>query len=126
MPLSHGEFEVCLEYNVITAKAIGAFNYECVLNYTNEIKLFVTHLKEKAFCMIIDNSKFEGCTPEGFVVLDDFNSWLNSSELKAKAFIINSEVNKQIILDRTPSLSFQNIQFFSDHKEANQWVRNFL
>lgn len=62
--------------------------------------------------MMIDNTKFEGCTPEGFEVLDAFTSWLNQTQLKAKAFIMKSEINEQIIQIRTPSLSLLNARFF--------------
>jgi hypothetical protein len=37
MPLSHGEFKVYSGNNVITAVAIGAFNYEGILNYALKI-----------------------------------------------------------------------------------------
>lgn len=74
---------------------------------------------------MIDNTKFEGCTPEGFTELEAFNSWLSQTQLKAKAFIIKSEINKQIIENRTPSLSLQNTCFFSNYQEANEWLKNF-
>jgi len=75
--------------------------------------------------MMIDNTNFEGCTPEGFKELNTFNSWLCQTQLKAKAFIIKSEINKQIIKNRTPSLSLQNTRFFSNYQEANDWLKSF-
>jgi len=125
MSVSHGEIEISIKVNVITAVLSGSFNGEGVLNYSNRIRSIVLSLKEKSFVMIIDNTKFEGCTPEGFTELDAFNSWLNQTQLKAKAFIIKSEINKQIIENRTPSLSLQNTRFFSNYQEANEWLVNF-
>jgi len=125
MSYSHGEIEISLVDNVITVVFIGSFNYESVLDYSNRIKSIVTSLKEKPFVMIIDNTKLEGATPEGFEELDVFNSWLNQTQLKAKAFIMNSEVNKAIIESRTPSLSSQNTCFFSNYQEANEWIETF-
>jgi len=125
MSVSHGEIEISLVDNVITAVLIGSFNDKGVLDYANKIKTVVTSLKEKSFVMMIDNTKFEGCTPEGFKELDAFNYWLSQTQLKAKAFIINSEINKQIIENRTPSLSLQNTRFFSNYQEANEWLEKF-
>jgi len=125
MSVSHGKMEIHLEGNVITAVFIGSFNYEAVLDYSDKIQSIVTALKEKAFVMIIDNTKLEGCTPQGFEELNVFNSWLSQTQLKAKAFIINNEMNKQIIKKRTPSLALQNTCFFSNYQDANEWLENF-
>jgi len=122
---SHGEIEISFVDNVITAVLCGSFNHEGVLNYSNKVRSIVTSLKEKSFVMMIDNTRFEGCTPEGFKELETFNSWLSQTQLQAKAFIIKSEINKQIIQNRTPSLSLQNSRFFSTYQEANEWLENF-
>jgi hypothetical protein len=122
---SHGGIEIFLVNNVITAVLVGSFNDAGVLDYSKKIQSIVASLKEKPFVMMIDNTKFEGCTPEGFKELDVFNSWLSNTQLKAKAFIIKNEVNKQIIKSRTPSLSSQNTCFFSNYQAANEWLRNF-
>jgi hypothetical protein len=122
----HGEIEISLDDNVITALFSGSFNYECVHDYAKRIKLIVASLEQKAFFMMIDNTNFEGCTPEGFEELDIFNAWLNQTQLKAKAFIITSEVNRHIIETRTPALSSQNTCFFSDHQTAYQWIESFF
>jgi hypothetical protein len=125
MSYSHGELEISIVGNVITAVFIGSFNYEGALDYSNRMKSIITSLKEKPFVMVIDNTKLEGGTPEGFEELEIFNSWLNQTQLKAKAFIMNSEVNRAIIENRTPSLSSQNTCFFSNYQEANEWLETF-
>jgi hypothetical protein len=125
MSYPHGEIKISIVDNIITAVFIGSFNYESVLDYSNRIKSTVASLKEKPFVMIIDNTQLEGATPEGFEELEIFNSWLNQTQLKAKAFIMNSEVNKAIIESRTPSLSSQNTCFFSSYQEANEWLEAF-
>lgn len=123
---SHGEIDIDLNDNVITAVFSGSFNYEGICEYAKRIKEIVTSLDQKSFFMIIDNTNLEGCTPEGFEELDTFNTWLNPAQLKAKAFIITSEVNKHIIEMRTPALSSQNTSFFSDHQAAYQWIESFF
>ncbi len=55
--------------------------------------------------MVVNNTKYEGCTPEAFKEYETFNSWLNLTKLKAKFFIMKREVHKQISEIRTPSLS---------------------
>lgn len=122
---SHGEVEISVVDNIITIACIGCFNAEFVRNYASKIHSVVTSLNDKPFVMIIDNTKFEGCTPEGFEELELINIWLNSTKLKAKAFIIYSEINTQIISARSPSLSLQNIKFFSSSEEAKEWVKKF-
>lgn len=125
MALSHGDLEICVLDNVITVAFIGSFNAEGIRNYAIKMQSIVTSLKEQPFFMIINNSKFEGATPEGFEELNVFNTWLNNTQIKAKAFIINSETNKQIIINRTPSLLLQNTKFFSNYQEAKMWLTKF-
>ncbi len=119
----HGKVEIRLVDNIITTAFIGAFNYEGILDYTNKIQSIVMSLKEK-FIMIVDNTRYEGCTPEGFDQLDIFNSWLSQTQLKAKAFIIKSVIHKQIIETRTPSLSLQKACFFSNYQDAHEWLES--
>lgn len=125
MSYSHGEIEITLVGSVITAVFSGSFNYEGVLEYSNRIKSLVISLKEKPFIMIIDITDLEGGTPEGFEELDIFNAWLNQTQLKAKAFIMKGDINKEIIESRTPSLSSQNMRFFSCYQDANEWLKNY-
>ncbi|MEI6894751.1 MAG: hypothetical protein V5789_08990 [Colwellia sp.] len=126
MLLSHGEIEISRIDNVITSVFIGAFNVESLRDYTKKIKSIVTALNDKPFAMIIDDTKLEGGTPEAFEELESLNAWISNTQLKAKAFVINSELNKEIILARTPSLSLQNAKFFLNHQEANAWLETFF
>jgi len=126
MPLSHGKVEVSLEGNVISAVFIGSFNAESVCEYGNTVKSIVMSLEDRSFVMLIDNTKLDGGTPEAFSELEAINAWVNNTRLKAKAFIINCEINKQIMLHRTPSLALQNVNFFSTHQEANAWLEKFI
>jgi hypothetical protein len=125
MSYCHGEVKISLTDNIITATFIGSFNYEGAVEYSRRIKSIVSSLEERPFVMIIDNTELEGGTPEGFEELEAFNSWLNQTQLKAKAFIMTSGVQKRIIESRTPSLSLQNTCFFSNYQEANEWLKNF-
>ena len=125
MSYCHGEVIISLAGNIITAIFIGSFNYEGAVDYSKRIKSIVTSLEKKPFVMIIDNTKLEGGTPEGFEELEAFNSWLNQTQLKAKAFVMTSGVNRRIIESRTPSLSLQNTCFFSNYQDANEWLKNF-
>jgi hypothetical protein len=125
MSYCHGEIKISLTDNIITAVFIGSFNYEAAVDYSNRIKSIVYSLEKRPFVMLIDNIELEGATPEGFEELEAFNSWLNQTQLKAKAFVMTSEVHKRIIESRTPSLSSQNTCFFSNYQEANEWLKNF-
>ncbi|MEI6896942.1 MAG: hypothetical protein V5786_05565, partial [Psychromonas sp.] len=103
-----------------------SFNMEGVHCYTGKIKTILSALKEKNVGLIIDNNNFVGGTPDAFDEMEVFNSWLCKKTLKAKAIIIKSQVNKQIILHRNPSLSLQNVSFFTNFQEAHAWVKKCL
>ncbi|MEI6896941.1 MAG: hypothetical protein V5786_05560 [Psychromonas sp.] len=126
MRVAHGNTEISVVDNIISCACIGSFNLEGVYLYIDEIKSIISSLKEKEFAMIIDNTKFVGCTPDAFEEMEVYSTWLCKTKLKAKAFVIKSQVNKNIILHRTPSLSSQNIAFFSHYSEAHAWVKKFL
>lgn len=115
-----------LESNIISSKFEGSFNDTTALIYVNSVKKIIADLNQQPFAMLIDDLLLEGGTPEAYEHLNAYNSWLKGQALVAKAMIINNNVHKQIILQRSPSLLEQNIAFFTSPSEAQVWLREEL
>jgi hypothetical protein len=123
----HGKCEINLiDERIISAAFIGSFNETAVQNYANEIKRLVNSFQNQPFAMLINNLAIEGGTPEAYQRLDEYNQWLNNQPIVAKAFIIDNNVTKQILLARTPALKQQNIAFFETPTEAKVWLEQQL
>ena len=112
--------------NIIFAEFCGSFDNHALQRYSKQIKKLVSTFNGSPFAMLIDDLKLEGGTPEAYKVLNEYNQWLNQQAIVAKAFIINNNVNKQIILKRSPALLEQNIAFFTDKNSAKDWLNTQL
>lgn len=124
---SHGKVDLSLiGERIIYAAFIGSFNEKGVENYAPEIKRIVNSFEKQPFAMLINNLSIEGGTPEAYQRLDEYNQWLNNQPIVAKAFIIDNNVTKQILLARTPALKQQNIAFFETPAEATVWLEQQL
>lgn len=118
----HGEFTVALSTNVIETTLAGSFNEQGTLLYITAVKEKVAELKGKPFAMLIDDLALEGGTPEAYAVLNDYVKWLNEQKIIARAFLIESEIQKEIILKRAPAFKKQNVNFFKDRESALDWL----
>ncbi|WP_448211927.1 hypothetical protein [Colwellia sp. MEBiC06753] len=122
----HGDFSVSLINNIISSRLAGSFNEAGCLAYVAAVKEKVALLNAKPFVMLIDDLALEGGTPEAYVALEDYNRWLNTQPIIAKAFLITFSSQKEIILQRTPSLAQQNIAFFKTRTDAEHWLEQQL
>lgn len=120
--ISHGEFSVVLTGSIIESKLAGSFNELGCSGYINAVKDKLNILAGKPFAMLIDDLELEGGTPEAYQLLNEYNQWMSKQPIVAKAFIISSQVQKDIILQRSPSLLQQNIEFFTDREHAMLWL----
>ncbi|NMP30234.1 hypothetical protein HII17_01560 [Thalassotalea sp. M1531] len=123
---AHGIFQVTLDNHIIECVLKGSFNEVGCLAYTTRVKEEVTALNGQPFAMLIDDLDLEGGTPEAYEVLNQYNHWLSNHPLAAKALIINSIIQKEIMLQQAPSLKSQNIEFFTDKEDAKKWLNKQL
>ena len=122
----HGDREVYISGKIITARFIGLFNEHGARRITDEIKSCVEQMQGQPFAILIDDLKLEGGTPEAYAIVEEYNQWLNTQSLIAKAMVLNSSAHKAIINKLAPSRSQQNIEYFTDENEAISWLEQQL
>jgi len=122
MAMRHGTTNFTVVGELIEVTFIGDFNKEGVNCYELELRKIIESLQGKPFLLLIDSVDFTGGTPEAYQALDQFNDWLNTQKMTAKAVIMKNMVNQQIYLDRTSSLQQQNLCLFQDYTEARNWL----
>ncbi|NMP30233.1 hypothetical protein HII17_01555 [Thalassotalea sp. M1531] len=123
---AHGEFNVVLNGNAIESKLKGSFNDVGFSDYVETVKRNVAKLADLPFVMMIDNSEFEGGTPEAYVVFEEYSKWISTQHVIAKVYLVSSFVQKEIMLQQTPELQNQNIEFFKEKSEARDWLAKQL
>ena len=64
-----------------------------------------------------------GGTPEAYKELEDYNKWLNSQNLLAKAMVINSMITLDIINMYSPSRGEQKSETFDNETDAIAWLK---
>ena len=124
LSISHGKFQIeLLENNIIYSVLKGTFSEKGSQAYTSSVKHIVEKLDGQPFAILVNNLVLDGGTPEAYTILEAYNLWLNKQAIVAKAFIINGNMTKHIMLKRSPSLQEQNIAFFDTVEKAREWLQ---
>lgn len=118
----HGESYVTVSGNIIKARLIGSFNRSGAEYYVRQVKQCVIDLGQQSFSMLIDDLALEGGTPAAFEVLNEYNEWMNEQRLVAKAIVIESLAQMEIIKARSPAYEKQNMRHFIDEASALKWL----
>lgn len=123
MDRGHGKALIHREENLIVAKLIGSFNEEGAKKYTNAMKQAVKELQGANFLMLINDLEVEGGTPEALQELEDYNQWLSTQNLLAKAMVVKSRLIIDLINKYSPSQKLQHYEFFDNEKDAYAWLK---
>lgn len=123
---SHGLHSAQIADQVITSTLSGSFNREGCLAWVTRLKALIEGLDGRPFCLLIDTRDYEGGTDEALQLANEFNRWLNSQPLVAKAHLITSQVLHAIAVERVPQLKYQTIKTFKCIDEAQVWLASQL
>ena len=122
MAVAHGQSSISVDGDIITVKAVGAFNVEGITKTIEQLKLFIEGFGQKEFKLLFDYTETDGGTPDVFDKINECNIWLNSQNMVAKAVVINSSILLAILESRTPARNSQNAQSFDDTTSAINWL----
>ncbi|NQY47730.1 MAG: hypothetical protein HRT50_01255 [Colwellia sp.] len=122
MAVAHGQSSISVDGDIITVKAVGAFNLEGITKTIEQLKLFIEGFGQKEFKLLFDYTEIDGGTPDVFDKINECNIWLNSQNMVAKAVVINSSILLAILESRTPARNSQNAQSFDDTTSAINWL----
>ena len=120
---AHGEYSVKLKGNILYIKLMGGFNDLGSLQLVSSIKEKIKSLKGQRFCILIDDTKAQGFTPEGYQVIENYNKWLLSQKLIAKAFVTKSFLQEEIDNIYIPSKKHQVNKTFDNLESALTWLQ---
>jgi len=123
MNLDHGKFIITVDDDIITVKSIGAFNTESAVKSIEELKFVVGSFCQKKFKLLFDHTEYEGATPAVFEEINECNIWLSKQNLVAKAIVITSSINLNILESRTSTKSEKNTKNFDNMQSANDWLQ---
>jgi hypothetical protein len=118
----HGEFNINLDQDIINITVKGAFNDVGAKAVIEQLVQHITTLNNEPFAILANLLEFEGGTPDVFAVTDEFNAWLNSKNMVAKALVFTSPALIMIEQTLVKSKKGQNIQYFADETEAIAWI----
>ena len=122
MAVAHGQSSISVDGDIITVKAVGAFNVEGITKTIEQLKFFIEGFGQKEFKLLFDYTEIDGGTPDVFDKINECNIWLNSQNMVAKAVVINSSILLAILESRTPARNSQNAQSFDDTTSAINWL----
>jgi hypothetical protein len=123
MTTPHGECLISVEDNIIYIQPIGAFNEEGIIEASKEVSIAVDNFGDENFKLLLDYTSIEGATPEAFVKLNEFNSWLNTQNMVAKAVVVNLSLTLTLLNNFVPERSIQNDKNFDNKADAIEWIK---
>ena len=71
----------------------------------------------------MNNTDYEGFTPEASDISNDFNLWLNEQAMVAKAIVQPSLLARKMSLKNIPALKKQRIEYFDTKSDALLWLK---
>ena len=125
MHSEHGEVNIHTAGKIIVAELKGAFNMEGAQKYVHDMKEAVKEFEGESFLMLVNDLKLEGGTPEAFQELEQYNHWLTTQNLIAKAIVLESIVTIDLIDRLSPSQKQQTYKIFDNESDAFTWLRSF-
>ncbi len=124
MVIEHGEVTIEVLDNIIIVRTEGAFNEYGTQQYTHGVRKIVDGMQGQSFSVLINNLEFQGGTPEAYQELESYNAWLNKQKLIAKAMVITSSINLDVINKLSPSRASQQTRSFDNEKDALSWLQS--
>lgn len=122
MNSEHGTAEISITGKRINVILEGSFNREGVLKYQERYRRVVQGFGDSPFKVLLNCLKIDGATPDAFEEIDNFNAWLNTRNIQAKAMVIDSAALTEIAEKRLPQQNKQNIRIFSSTNAALTWL----
>lgn len=123
MTIEHGKTLITVIGDIITIKAIGAFNKEGILKTIAQLKSEIENFDGNEFKLLFNYLETEGGTPDVFEKINECNVWLNTQKMVAKALVIQSSAHLAILESRTPARRSQNAQNFDNIEAAMNWLK---
>ena len=123
MSLEHGKSIISVDDDIITVTVIGMFNKEGLIRTIEELKSVIESFHQNKFKTLFDYLKAEGATPDAYDEINKCNNWLNTQNMVAKALVINSSVNLNILEVRTPARKSQNTKNLDNITSAINWLK---
>tara|TARA_R110002074_G_scaffold30335_1_gene86021 strand:+ start:128 stop:523 length:396 start_codon:yes stop_codon:yes gene_type:complete len=120
----HGKYDIEVNRDIIKITISGAFNDVGAKALAIELKNIVIEFDHAPFAIMANMLEFDGGTPEVFAESEEFNTWLNSKNMVAKALIFTSPALIAIEQALVRSKAKQNIQYFKTECEALQWLND--
>lgn len=120
---NHGENTIVVKENIIHITLKGAFNEYGAKDVSIKTKEIIRSFKQKKFMVLANLLNLDGATPEAFGTSNEFNEWLNSQGMVAKAIVITSQTVKAVDQKWVPSKAAQNIEYFDNEDDALIWLK---
>ncbi|GAC14528.1 hypothetical protein [Aliiglaciecola lipolytica] len=121
MNTPHGSYTIEVEHNIVHMRYVGMFNAATASLYAEEAKDKIRQLPYDEFFILGDLRKFLGATPDAYAIVNKFNHWVNTQNLRAKALVISNQVVAEIARERISAVKQQNLQYFKGTEEAINW-----
>lgn len=123
MTVEHGENTIIVKENIIHITLKGGFNKSGAKDVSRKTKEIICSFNQKRFLILVNLLNLDGATPEAFNTSNEFNEWLNSQNMVAKAIVITSQTIKAIDQKWVPSKIVQNIGYFDNEEDALKWLK---
>lgn len=114
-----------IDNQIIICQLVGAFNHKEAIKLYTEFRLHVNNF-EQPFAIIMDITKFEGTSPEGYKEAEVFNQWLLKKNLVAKVNVIDAGIMHKLVEKNIPTREKLGINEFSKLEDSITFLKSKL
>lgn len=121
---AHGSFELAVSNRTLIIKAIGAWNYETMLQFGSEYIQLVEQFQSDTWACLIDLEEWDLATPDIWEYADQLGELSNDSKLKYQAVICASNIQQILVAKNQQALTNVETKFCDDLPQARAWLKS--
>lgn len=124
MDLVRGKYSINVTNDIIMISLAGSFNQQEAKVLTNHIRTTISTFQGKPFSILVVDTGLTGNTPDAYSEINEYNKWLNTQNMTAKALVTIPGVVTKINDSAIPAKAQQNLSVFDNVPGALAWLKS--
>tara|TARA_R110002060_G_scaffold61928_1_gene71355 strand:+ start:298 stop:678 length:381 start_codon:yes stop_codon:yes gene_type:complete len=124
MDLVRGKYSINVTNDIIMISLAGSFNQQEAKVLTNHIRTTISTFQGKPFSILVVDTGLTGNTPDAYSEINEYNKWLNTQNMTAKALVTIPSVVTKINDSAIPAKAQQNLSVFDNVPDALAWLKS--
>ncbi|MBQ4835225.1 MULTISPECIES: hypothetical protein [Pseudoalteromonas] len=118
----HGNFEMYIKGQTIVVDAMGAWNLETALRWSDEYQKNVHLLADKPWACLVNLTQFELLVPEAWAHIKRYSQWSNEQNQQYEAVVCGASYQQALVELIHEAMPNVDTQIFLNLDDAKSWL----